>query len=197
MILFFDEVLTAFRVALGGAQEYFGITPDLCVLGKAFGAGLPISAISGKREIMSHMRPVGDSEHSGTYLAHLTTVLGALAALEEYSGAGFYQRMNEMSDRFYNAFQQLIDRSSLPVRLQFAGPRFGLHFGLDHALKRYRDTVARNTDMEKAFIRACIDRGVYFHLALHHGFSAAHTDHDLDRVLDAIEHALNDVKVLC
>lgn len=196
VILFFDEVLTAFRVALGGAQEYFGVTPDLCVLGKAFGAGMPISAISGKREIMSHMRPVGTSEHSGTYLAHLTAVLGALAAIEEYSQAGFYERINEMSERFYTAFQQIIDRSDLPVRLQFAGPRFGLHFGINHELKRYRDTVSRNVDMEKAFIRACMDRGVYFHLALHHGFSSAHTSNDLDRVLEVIEQALKDIKLV-
>ena len=195
VILFFDEVLTAFRVALGSAQEYFGITPDLCVLGKAFGAGMPISAISGKREIMSHMRPVGTSEHSGTYLAHLTAVLGAMAALETYSQAGFYDRLNALSERFYKAFQQIIDRSGLPVRLQFAGPRFGLHFGLNNELKTFRDTVARNADIEKAFIRACIERGVYFHSGLHHGFSAAHTDNDLDRVLEVVEQALNEVKL--
>lgn len=194
VILFFDEVLTAFRVALGGAQEYFKVTPDLCVLGKAFGAGMPISAISGKREIMSHMRPLGTSEHSGTYLAHLTAVLAALAALEEYGQPGFYERLNATSERFYSAFQQLIDQSGLPIRLQYAGPRFGMHFGIDYPLRRYRDTVARNTSMEKTFVRGCIDRGVYFHWALHHGFSSAHTENDLDRVLDVIQYALGDVQ---
>ena len=194
VILFFDEVLTAFRVALGGAQEYLGVTPDLCVLGKAFGAGMPISAISGKREIMLHMRPTGKSEHSGTYLAHLTTVLAALAALEVYSEPDFYTRMNALSERFFGGFQGLIDQSDLPIRLQSAGARFGLHFGLDHPLKNYRDTVARDTQLERVFIKGCIERGVYFHTALHHGFSAAHTDDDLDRVLEVIEQALGDVK---
>jgi len=69
VVLFFDEVLTAFRVALGGAQQYLGVTPDLCVLGKAFGGGLPISAVAGRRAIMQHLRPLGRSEMSGTYLA--------------------------------------------------------------------------------------------------------------------------------
>lgn len=196
VLLFFDEVLTAFRMALGGAQEYTGITPDLCVLGKAFGAGTPISAISGKRQIMSHMRPLGTSEHSGTYLAHLTTVLPALAAIEVYSQPDFYTQLNARAERFYQAFQDRIDRSGLPIRLQYCGARFGMHFGIDHDLKGYRDTVARNTELENVFIRACIENGIYFHTALHHGFSSAHTDDDLDRVLDVIEQALHQVKAV-
>ena len=88
-LLFFDEVLTAFRMALGGAQEYLGVTPDLCVLGKAFGGGAPISALAGKRGVMAQLRPLGNSEMSGTYLAHLTAVLPALAALNEYAKPHF------------------------------------------------------------------------------------------------------------
>lgn len=195
VILFFDEVLTAFRMALGGAQEYLGVVPDLCVLGKAFGAGTPISSISGKRDIMSHMRPLGESEHSGTYLAHLTTVLPALAALDIYSQPGFYDELNGKAHRFYEGFQSLIDASGLPIRIQYCGPRFGMHFGKDHELKDYRDTVGRNVEQENVFIRACIERGVYFHTALHHGFSAVHTDDDLGRVLDVIEQALQQVKL--
>ncbi len=83
VLLLFDEVLTAFRFHPGCAQGYYGVTPDIAVLGKALGAGVPISAICGKREVMRGFRPTGDCEHSGTYLAHLITVLGALAALEE------------------------------------------------------------------------------------------------------------------
>ncbi len=194
VVLFFDEVLTAFRMALGGAQEYLGITPDLCVLGKAFGAGTPISAISGKREIMSHMRPLGQSEHSGTYLAHLTTVLPALVALEEYSQSDFYTTLNAKAQRFYDGFQDIIDRSGLAIRIQYAGPRFGMHFGLEGKLRTYRDTIGRDVEMERKFIGACLERGVYFHTALHHGMSAAHTDDDLSQVLDVIEHALNEIK---
>jgi len=194
VVLFFDEVLTAFRMALGGAQEYLGIIPDLCVLGKAFGGSTPISAISGKREIMSHMRPLGESEHSGTYLAHLTTVLGALTALEEYSQHNFYTDLNAQAQQFYDGFQDIIDRSGIPMRLQYAGARFGMHFGIDHELHTYRDTIGRNADMEYRFIKACLQRGVYFHTALHHGFSSAHTDDDLGQVLDVMEQALGEIK---
>ena len=80
-LLFFDEVLTAFRMAPGGAQQYLGVTPDLCVLGKAFGAGMPISALAGRRSVMRHLKPSGESQMSGTYLAHLTGVLAAQAEL--------------------------------------------------------------------------------------------------------------------
>lgn len=194
VLLFFDEVLTAFRVALGGAQEYLGVVPDLCVLGKAFGGGTPISAIAGRRDVMAHLRPLGQSEHSGTYLAHLTTVLAALAALNEYSQPGFYERLAELGGRFYAGFQQIIDRSGVPVRLQYVGPRFGLYFGLTEQVDDYRQAAQQNREMLLTFIAGCIRRGVYFHVSPHHGFSAAHSAADLDRVLEGIEGAMSDVK---
>jgi glutamate-1-semialdehyde 2,1-aminomutase len=193
-LLFFDEVLTAFRVALGGAQEYLGVTPDLCVLGKAFGGGMPISAIAGRRDVMAHLRPGGGSEHSGTYLAHLTTVLAALAALEEYSQPGFYARLETLGRRFYGAFQEIIDRSGVLVRLQYVGPRFGLYFGLCEPVEEYRQAARQNQAMLLTFVAGCIRRGVYFHVAAHHGFSAAHSEADLDRALAGIEGAMADVR---
>jgi glutamate-1-semialdehyde 2,1-aminomutase len=194
VLLFFDEVLTAFRVAPGGAQEYLGIVPDLCVLGKAFGAGMPISAIAGPRDVMMHLRPVGDSELSGTYLAHLTTVLAALAALDEYSQPGFYERLDTLGQRFYRGFQGLIDSSGVPLTLQHAGPRFGMYFGLTSEVTNYREAAQRDRVMEHTFIAACFDRGVYFAVSPHHGFSAAHNEADVDRALEAIEGALDEVK---
>jgi glutamate-1-semialdehyde 2,1-aminomutase len=193
-LLFFDEVLTAFRVALGGAQEYLGIVPDLCVLGKAFGGGTPISAIAGRREVMAHLRPNGGSEHSGTYLAHLTTVLAALAALKEYSQPGFYERLEGLGRRFYGAFQEIIDRSGVPVRLQYVGPRFGLYFGFREPVEDYRQAARQNQAMLLTFVAGCIQRGVYFHVAAHHGFSAAHSEADLGRALEGMEGAMADVR---
>ena len=194
VLLFFDEVLTAFRMSVGGAQTFLGVVPDLCVLGKAFGGGMPISAIAGPRKVMQSLRPVGSSEHSGTYLAHLTAVLSALAALEEYSQPGFYERLNRIGDRFYAGFQSLIERSGVPVTLQHVGPRFGLYFGMAGAeVTNYRQAASQNTAMLDRFVAGCIERGVYFHVSAHHGFSAAHTDDDLDQVLVVIEAALQDV----
>jgi len=194
VLLFFDEVLTAFRIALGGAQEYFGVTPDLCVLGKALGGGMPISAIAGRHDIMMHLRPVGKSEHSGTFLAHLTAVMAALAALEEYSRKDFYERLNKLGKRFYDGFQEIINQSDVPVRLQYVGPRFGLFFGITEEVTNYRKACAQNLTMMHKFIADCITNGVYFHVSPHHGFSAAHTEVDIDRCLDVIEIALTNIR---
>ena len=194
VLLFFDEVLTAFRMSNGGAQKYLNITPDLCVLGKAFGGGMPISAIAGKREVMMHFRPVGESEHSGTYLSHLTTVLAAQAALDIYAEPDFYDNLNRIGDKFYTGFQEIIDRSSLPAQLQYAGPRFGIYFGVTHEVTNYREAANQNHEMLLKFIAGCINRGVYFHVSPHHGFSSAHTEEDIDRSLEGIEGAMSEVK---
>ena len=193
-VLFFDEVLTAFRVAPGGAQQKLGVTPDLCVLGKAFGAGMPISALVGKKQVMAHLQPLGSCQMSGTFLAHPTTVLAALAALEEYSRPGFYEELDALCDGFYAGFQQVIDASGVQLRLQHAGPRFGLYFGVTGNIVEYRKAASKDHDAERLFVRACYQRGVYFQPAAHHGFSAAHTGADLLLALEVIAAALSDVR---
>jgi glutamate-1-semialdehyde 2,1-aminomutase len=195
-LLLFDEVLTAFRMLPGGAQQYLGVTPDLAVLGKAFGGGMPISAVVGRRDAMMHLRPAGGAEMSGTYLAHLTAVFAAQAALAEYNRPGFYERLDALGEYFYGGFHQIIERSGVAVRLQHVGPRFGLYFGLDpHVpVTNYRSAAKQNHAQLLTFVRGCIRRGVYFHVSAHHGFSSAHTEADLDKALDAIEGALSDVQ---
>jgi glutamate-1-semialdehyde 2,1-aminomutase len=194
VLLFFDEVLTAFRFAPGGAQGYFKVVPDLAVLGKAFGGGMPISAIVGKREIMSNLRPAGESEHSGTYLAHLTTVLAASAAIEEYSKPDFYSKLEELENHFYSGFNEIIKATGAHLRLQYFGPRFGLFFGIKNKVTDYRMAAKQNHLLAFEFYRACIEHGVYFHVSPHHGFSAVHTKSDIDNTLEVIEAALLEVK---
>lgn len=193
-LLFFDEVLTAFRMAPGGAQEYTGVVPDLCVLGKAFGGGLPISALAGRRAVMRHLKPEGQSELSGTYLAHLTAVLAAQAALEIYREPGFYERLAATGERFYGEFQQLIEQSGVPLRIQHVGPRFGMYFGVRGPVTNYREAATQDHAMLQRFVAGCIARGVYVHMAAHHGFSAAHDDAAIDRALEGIAGALADLR---
>ncbi len=196
-LLFFDEVLTAFRMAPGGAQEYTGVVPDLCVLGKAFGGGMPISALVGRRAVMRHLRPAGQSELSGTYLAHLTAVLAAQAALETYREPGFYERLDAIGERFYGGFRAIVERAGVPLRIQHVGPRFGMYFGIADEVTNYRQAARQDKAMLQRFVAGCIRRGVYFHMAAHHGFSAAHDQAALDRALEAIEGALGDVRLGC
>ncbi len=190
VLLFFDEVLTACRVAPGSAQHYLGVTPDLCVLGKALGGGMPISALAGSRAVMGHLKPLGHSQMSGTYLAHPTAVAAALAALEIYSAPGFYERLEALCQYFYTGFQRVIDRSGVALRLQFLGPRFGLYFGVREPVTNYRQAALKDHAAETLFIRACFERGVFFQPSAHHGFSCVHTVAHMDQVLAAIEGAL-------
>ncbi len=155
---------------------------------------MPISAIAGKRDVMLNLRPVGQSEHSGTYLAHLTTVLAARAALAIYNEPGFYERMDAIGEIFYRGFREIIARSGVPVKLQHVGPRFGLYFGVTEHVRNYRQAAQQDMDMLYTFIAGCIRRGVYFHVSAHHGFSAAHTEQDMSRALEAIQGAMADVR---
>ena len=195
VLLLFDEVLTAFRIAAGGAQEYYGVVPDLAVLGKATGGGLPLSAIAGKREVMAHLRPLGDAEHSGTYMGHLVPVMGSLGALETLSQPDVYKRLFEVGDRLYDGLSEQIGRTGIRARLQHLGPRFFIYFGLDPDIEvtNYRAAAAHSPQTALAFSREMMARGVYFHdygggLA-HHGYSTAHSEADMDEVLEATERA--------
>ena len=99
-----------------------------------------------------------------------------------------------MCAAFYRDFQALIGRSGVTVRLQFLGPRFGLHFGVRDPVTNYRQAALKDHAAEQVFIRACFAQGVYFQPSAHHGFSAAHGAHDMARVLLAIEGALAEVR---
>lgn len=196
VLLVFDEVLTAFRLAPGGAQEYFGVVPDLAILGKAIGGGLPISAFCGKREIMEHVKPVGNAQHSGTYMGHLIPVLGALACLEEVSKPGFFERLSDTGARLYGGIKEIVSRHRIRARLQYAGPRFNIYFGIDPEVEvsNFRIACQQDAEMTLKFVRKAIENGVYFHdyhgEPAHHGFSAAHTIKDVDRALEGIDAAL-------
>jgi len=198
MLLFFDEVLTSFKKSAGGAQQDFGVTPDICTIGKAVGGGLPLSAICGPTEIMSRYTPTGDVTHSGTFNAPLPSMLGGLAFCGEIEKPAFYPELLKKADRFYQGIDDLVGRLGVPVRTPRHGSRFGMLMGLEKDPVQYRDTFAHRRDLMLAFIRGAAERGVYFHDygggPAHHGISAAHTDADLDQVLDVMEKTLAGIK---
>jgi len=195
ILLIFDEVLSSFRMAAGGAQEYYKVTPDLCTLAKAVANGLPLAVVAGKREFMQVLSPVGPAAHSGTYSGHLFAILAALASLREITQPGFYDRIFANADRLYGGLTALFTKHGVPARVQGLGARFGIYFGVTHEVHAYQDAARIDGELGYRFIRECFDRGVYFHnygkLALgHHGFSAAHTPADIDETLGRVEDAL-------
>ena len=198
-VLIYDEVLSGFRMGLGGGQEHLGITPDLTTLAKALGGcGLPIAAVVGKREIMEGLNPIGKTVVSGTYTGHVMHVYGALEALKIMREPGFYERMGALAQRLYDGLREVLSRTGTPAVVQGLGARFGIHFGIEAGpLYHYRD-VARGFDsaFNAVFAREALKRGLYLHeygsslTPNHHGFTAAHTERDIDETLDRVESAL-------
>ena len=197
-LLIFDEVLSAFRMGPGGAQEYLGVTPDLCTLGKAVGGGYPLSVFGGRRDVMDRLMPVGDCQHSGTYNGHPVVVAAALAAVTEYTRPGFYDHINAVAGRLYAGLNAVFERHGVAARVHGLGARFGVYFGLDDAPRDYRDAIRHQRDQMLRFIKLAIGQGVYFHdyggAACHHGFCAAMTLADVDEALRRLDLAVGQLR---
>jgi glutamate-1-semialdehyde 2,1-aminomutase len=198
ILLIFDEVLSAFRMAPGGAQEYLGITPDLCTLGKAVGGGFPLSAFGGRRDVMERLMPTGDCQHSGTYNGHPTAVAAGLAAVTAYRQAGFYEHIHALARRLYDGLTEILERHGVPARVQGLGARFGIYFGVTDRVTSYRDAIQHHRDRMLRFVAAAIQQGVYFHdyggAPCHHGFCAAMTPADVDETLTRLDRAIRTIK---
>lgn len=194
MLVIFDEVLCAFRMGPGGAQEHLGVTPDLCTIGKAVGGGYPLSVFGGRREIMERLMPQGDCQHSGTYNGHPVVVAAGLAAVRAYREPGFYDHIRAVGERLFDGLNAIFRRHGVAAHVQGLGARFGVYFGDLGRVRSYRDAVGHQRERMLKFIRAAIQRGVYFHdyggAACHHGFCAAmttaHADDALNRLDDAV-----------
>lgn len=197
VLLIFDEVLSAFRMGPGGAQEYLKVTPDLCTLGKAVGGGYPLSVFGGRKDIMERLMPTGDCQHSGTYNGHPTAVAAGLAAIAAYRQPGFYEHIHAVARRLYDGLQEIFTRRQIMARVQGLGARFGIYFGITDAVTSYRDAVKHHREQMLRFIAAAIRHGVYFHdyggAACHHGFCAAMTLGDADQALNRLDSAARDM----
>ena len=194
VLLIFDEVLSAFRMAPGGAQEVLQVTPDLCTLGKAVGGGYPLSVFGGRHDIMQHLMPEGNCQHSGTYNGHPVAVAAGLAAVTAYREPGFYEHIRGIAARLFGGLNEILTRHEVPGRVQGLGARFGIYFGITDEVKSYRDAVKSDRETMLKFVAAAIGQGVYFHdyggAACHHGFCAAMTTADVDEVLSRLDGAV-------
>jgi len=194
MILFFDEIQSFAKKSPGGAQHDFGVTPDICTIGKSLGAGMPLSAILGKAELMDRYKPVGDVAHSGTFNAPLPSILAGLAFVETISTPEFWRYMESLGEKFYAGLSEIAQRSPVPVRFQHHGHRFGIIFGTRDPVTNYRESLVHDPAQMLRFCRETTDRGVYFHDygggSCHHGYSLAHEASDIDTVLGVMEDSL-------
>lgn len=195
IVLIYDEVLSAFRTGPSCGQGYYGVTPDLCSIGKAVANGIPIAILAGRAAIMDLLAPVGEVVHSGTYSGHLFAVLAGIATLREITRPGFYDHINSVANQLYTGLNEIFARRGLAAWAQGLGARFGLHFGVTGPVLNFAETFKEDMTIKAKFVRASADRGIYFHdygtlVTGHAGFSAAHSTADIDEALGRIDDAV-------
>lgn len=161
--LIFDEVLTGFRIALGGAQERYGVVPDLACYGKAIGAGMSIAAVAGRREFMDELSPIGQVQMGGTNSGRILAVAGALATLEELCRPGFYDRLSALTEQFVSGMKSLTAKYGIPAYVEGIGGRIGVFFGLTERPRNMRQIASGwNQDFHnKCYLSALKEKHLY------------------------------------
>ena len=194
LVLFFDEVQSFAKASPGGAQQDFGVTPDICTIGKSLGGGLPLSAIAGRADLMELYAPSGPVAHSGTFNAPLTSILSGLAFVDHIKRPGFWKTINGLGEVLFGELQQIAARSRVPVRFQHHGSRFGIIFGTREPVTNYQQALVHDPELMLEFCRQTTRRGVYFHDygggPCHHGYSLAHSLPDIHQALSVIDDSL-------
>lgn len=195
IILIFDEVITGFRVALGGAQAYYGVSPDITTMGKALGAGFPVAAVAAKRDIMDFIAR-GDVGQYGTYCTNPLVMSAANAALDELAQPGTYEHLFDLGESLGRGLVEVISGAGFPVVHQGVGPFFQIFFS-DRPVHDYRQAMTMvHAEPYEAFHHAMRKRGVLFHpWPLENWFvSKAHTREDVAEILNRAEDAIREVK---
>lgn len=186
VVLIFDEVITGFRLAYGGAQEIFGVTPDLTTLGKIIGGGLPVGAYGGKREIMEKVAPVGPVYQAGTLSGNPLAVSAGIAVLSLLRDRGVYRALEAMAGRLAAGMALAAEEAGLPLQVNAIGSMMTVFF-TESAVWDYASAKQSDTRRYAAFFREMLQRGVYlapsqFEAAF---VSLAHSNADIDHTVDA------------
>lgn len=196
VVLIFDEVMTGFRVSLGGAQAHYGITPDLSTFGKIVGGGMPVGCFGGKREIMGCIAPLGPVYQAGTLSGNPLAMAAGLTTLKLISRPGFHAELTDYTSRMLDGLQQRADAAGVPFVTTQAGGMFGLYFSGADDIVTFDDVMASDAGRFKQFFHLMLDGGVYLApSAFEAGFtSIAHGDNELQITLDAAEKAFAALK---
>jgi len=192
VLLIFDEVMTGFRVALGGAQALYGITPDLSTFGKVIGGGMPVGAFGGKREYMELVAPSGPVYQAGTLSGNPVAMAAGLATLEQITVPGFYEALGEKTRMLTEGVQAEADFFGVPFTTTQVGGMFGLYFSGAEQIINFEQSGAVDVDMFKRFFHAMLDKGVYLAPSAYEaGFvSSAHTEEHISATIDAARESL-------
>ncbi|MDX1693829.1 MAG: glutamate-1-semialdehyde 2,1-aminomutase, partial [Ketobacteraceae bacterium] len=190
-VLIFDEVMTGFRVALGGAQSVYGVTPDLTTLGKVIGGGMPVGAFGGKQEIMDHISPVGPVYQAGTLSGNPVAMAAGLAMLNAITVDGFYEALDQKASQLMAGFKERARSAGVPLATNQVGGMFGFFFTEEEHISRFSQVSQCDMARFRKFYHLMLDAGVYLApSAFEAGFvSAAHDDEAIEKTLSAAEKA--------
>ncbi|WP_313085916.1 glutamate-1-semialdehyde 2,1-aminomutase [Pseudomonas sp.] len=196
VVLIFDEVMTGFRVALGGAQAHYGVTPDLTTFGKIIGGGMPVGCFGGKRAIMERIAPLGPVYQAGTLSGNPLAMAAGLTTLRLINRPGFHAELTVYTTRMLDGLAERARAASIPFVTTQVGGMFGLYFSEADDIVTFDDVMASDADRFKRFFHLMLEGGVYLAPSAYEaGFtSIAHGDTELKLTLDAAERAFQALK---
>ena len=193
-LLLFDEVVTGFRVASGGAQALYGIEPDLTCLGKVIGGGLPVGAYGGRREIMERMAPLGDVYQAGTLSGNPLSMAAGIITLRTLSNEGAFRVLDQLGEQLADGLIELARRAEVDVQLNRIGSMFTLFF-VDAPVTDFATAKRADTDRYARFFRAMLERGIYLPPAQFEAcfLSLVHLDAEIEETLTAAEASFGEL----
>lgn len=194
-VLIFDEVMTGFRVALGGAQSYYNVKPDLTTLGKVIGGGMPVGAFGGKREIMEKIAPLGPVYQAGTLSGNPVAMSAGLKTLELISAPGFYAVLEEKIEYLVNGILASASAAGIKMSANHAGGMFGLFF-TDRDVHSFAQATRCNIDQFRQFFHGMLNEGIYMAPSAYEaGFvSSCHMIDELDRTIEAAKNVFSSMR---
>lgn len=195
-VLIFDEVMTGFRVALGGAQAYYNIKPDLTTLGKIIGGGMPVGAFGGRRDIMQHIAPLGGVYQAGTLSGNPIAMAAGLAALTEIRKPGVYDVLTAKTTQLIEGLAAVAKEVGIPLATTQVGGMFGVFFSKEAKITNYQQATQCDIAAFKRFFHLMLEQGVYLAPSAYEaGFlSVAHSDEDLAYTIAAAKKAFVQLK---
>jgi len=195
-VLIFDEVMTGFRVDLGGAQSVYGVTPDLTAIGKVIGGGLPVGAFGGRKDIMDHIAPNGAVYQAGTLSGSPLAVAAGLAMLDALTQPGFFEELTARTASLLSGMQERADAAGVPFTTNQVGGMFGCFFNSADKVTSLAEVMAGDKSAFQKYFHVMLENGIYLApSAFEAGFvSAAHGPKEIQLTLDAAEKAFRSIK---
>lgn len=195
VLLIFDEVISGFRVAPGGAQEYYGVTPDLATFAKAIANGFPMSAVAGSTDVMEVTRPKGKVGWAGVYNASQVSMAASLATLELIKNGEVQTKLNNECSQLEERFAALAKEERVEARLIGLGGQFQVYF-TNQEITDYRSACKANQEKFSVFRESMLNDGIFMLPGkfFHHGLVAAHSKHDIEQIVSAMQQGLSKVR---